>query len=262
MTGPRLYLLGEAEVGSRAVQHGYRRRRVLQGVGARSSARDPGRITYIRARARIPHFARDAPRSPATRPVLIRARMNRRNRESSRARSSPVYFGPRSAKRTARCAVGVGSVTRSASARDSARIDPGGPDRLSQTPGSRRAREQRQPSRREAWLARQVERGTLDGALHPARTIRIPVPMVERMNRVARAKRCHHPTGAGSPPWSLPRSRVSRPRTNKTSPGSGVSFSRSRMKSRARSPSPHRRRTSPGAPEGAASSRGRLERRG
>jgi hypothetical protein len=78
MTGPRLfYLLGPGAVGSRAVQHGSRRR-ALQGVGARSGARDPGRTTYMRARARIPHFARDAPRSPTTRPVLIRAEMNRR----------------------------------------------------------------------------------------------------------------------------------------------------------------------------------------
>jgi hypothetical protein len=85
---PPVLLAWVRAVGSRAVQHGSRRR-ALQGVGARSGARDPGRTNpgrtrSMRARARIPHFARDAPRSPTTRPVLIRAGMNRRNQESCR----------------------------------------------------------------------------------------------------------------------------------------------------------------------------------
>jgi hypothetical protein len=78
MTGPACSTCLGKGVGARAVQHGSPRR-ALQGVGAHSGARDPGRTTYVRARARIPHFARDAPRSPTTRPVLIRAGMNRRN---------------------------------------------------------------------------------------------------------------------------------------------------------------------------------------
>jgi hypothetical protein len=60
MTGPRLfYLLGQGAVGSRGVQHGTRRR-AFQGVGARSGARDPGRITYVRARARY-HISHGMP---------------------------------------------------------------------------------------------------------------------------------------------------------------------------------------------------------
>jgi hypothetical protein len=49
----------------------------------------------------------------------------------------------------------------------------------------------------------------------PARTIRIPVHVVQRMNRAVSAKRCRDPTRAGSPRWSASRSRVSRPRTDK-----------------------------------------------